>query len=288
MQANLFTSIALQNVTAIARSFLNRHHSIPVLAQTSNSQQDAIQQFLNRILEGKYDMEHFKQESKPLQREETKEEFERKKRQLMILLDQAVQSKMKIDKAFGEKLKSFGPDARQKYGLGWHPGWYEPERYKPEMDTDPFRGACAASSCPCEMFVSWPVNLRDQGHVTNTQLEDKNVQYVYNPQYINPENELCLECHHPKSDHVLETKKDRSSLKEFSPHIVDKYGIEYYGMKKHPADIPMFELTRFYELNPEHPGANPDQAKLAITEMEDTPKKKGMASMLEDDLDDEW
>lgn len=286
MPREVLSSLILQNATAITR-VLREHLHTPAVANVQNEQNDKIQQFLNRILEGKIDMEHFKEEPKQLQREQTKEEFDRNKRQLMILLDQAVVSKMKIDKAFGDKLKKFGPDAKQKYGLGWHPGWYEPERYQAEMDTDPFRGACAASSCPCEMFVSWPVNLRDEGHVTNAQLEDKNVQYVYNPKFINPDLDLCLECHHIKADHVLATKKDKSSLKEFSPHIVDKYGIEYFGMKKHPADIPIYELNRFYELNPDHPGANPDQAKMALTEIEKSTDTKGMEPE-DDDDDDDW
>lgn len=47
---------------------------------------------------------------------ETKEEFEQKKRQLLILLDQAVSMKLKISRAFPEKLKTFG-DIVWKYFL---------------------------------------------------------------------------------------------------------------------------------------------------------------------------
>ncbi|KAL0489489.1 hypothetical protein AKO1_010495 [Acrasis kona] len=292
MCSQILQSLILQN-TSSALKALYTSHSRVTNQSDYNQQNDKIQQFLNRIL-NENRIYHNKLESNNIikneQPHETKEEFEKKKRQLMILLDQAVSSKMKISKAFGDKLKTFGPDPKSKYGLGWHPGWYEPERFEPEMDCDPFRGACGASSCPCEMFVTWPSNLRDKATVTNTDLDDKNVQYVYNPQFVNPENELCLECHHPKSEHVLATKKDRSSLKEFNPDMIGKYGIDYFGMNKHPADIPLFELTRFYEANPIYAGANPDQAKMALTEIEEpTDKNKGMNAMMdeEDDMFDE-
>lgn len=42
--------------------------------------------------------------------EETKEEFEEKKRKLRILLDQAQMAKLKITRAFPERLAEFGSD----------------------------------------------------------------------------------------------------------------------------------------------------------------------------------
>jgi hypothetical protein len=66
----------------------------------------------------------------------------------MILLDQSVQTKMKISKAFAEKLKTFGDTDR--FGLNWHPGtllfyigWKDPPDYVPELDCDPYYGACS-------------------------------------------------------------------------------------------------------------------------------------------------
>lgn len=73
----------------------------------SSSIQDLLQKFDSK--EEKDDKEDeeigMNQKNEP---EETPEDFETKKRQLLILLDQAVMTKMKITKAFPEKLKTFG------------------------------------------------------------------------------------------------------------------------------------------------------------------------------------
>ncbi|KAG2393927.1 hypothetical protein C9374_003691 [Naegleria lovaniensis] len=212
------------------------------------------------------------------ERQESKEEFEEKKRKLLILLDQAVEAKMKVSKAFPEKLAMFG-DNLSRFNLNWHPGWREPERFIPDIDCDPYRGACSVSSCACQMFQSWPVG------------EQGNELYVYNPKIVNPESELCRECHHLKSDHYLATKADKTKLKEFSPENMEKYAIQVSDdiPPKHPSEIPTHFLSRFYEENPIHPGASPNVNKLKLLEeTEANDKKKRMSSMdVDDGLEDE-
>ncbi|EFC45868.1 hypothetical protein NAEGRDRAFT_79286 [Naegleria gruberi] len=209
---------------------------------------------------------------------ETKEEFEEKKRKLLILLDQAVEAKMKISKAFPEKLALFGNDL-SRYNLNWHPGWREPERFVPEIDCDPYRGACSVSSCACQLFQSWPVG------------EEGSELYVYNPKIVNPETELCRECHHLKSDHYLATKADRSKYKEFSQENVEKYELQVSEdlPPKHPSETPTHLLSHYYEENPLHPGASPNVNKLKLLEeTEENDKKKSMSSMnMDDDFDDD-
>lgn len=46
---------------------------------------------------------------------ETREQFEEKKRKLMLLLDQAQIAKMKITRAFPQRLAEFGPDVVRSY-----------------------------------------------------------------------------------------------------------------------------------------------------------------------------
>lgn len=71
------------------------------------SKSSSIQELLEKFdTKEEIEEEEFKTENQ--EPEETKEEFETKKRQLLILLDQAVMTKMKISKAFPEKLKTFG------------------------------------------------------------------------------------------------------------------------------------------------------------------------------------
>jgi len=211
-------------------------------------------------------------------KEETKEEFEDKKRKLMILLDQAVEAKMKISKAFPDKLALFGSDLN-RFNLNWHPGWREPERFRPEIDCDPYRGACSVSSCACQMFQSWPVG------------EEGNELYVYNPKIVNSETELCRECHHLKSDHYLATKADKYKFKEFLPDNLEKYSIQVSQdlPPKHPSEIPYHELSQFYEEHPTFPGANPNVNKMKLLEAEEeSDKKKSMSAMdMDDGFEDE-
>lgn len=249
-----FTNLIFSNAFHIIKSLLS-HNPQP----TTSTSTSKIENFLNKFstTDDIEDSDEEEESPQSLPQPETKQEFEEKKRALTILLDQAVQTKMKVQKAFPEKLAKFGNVDR--FQLQWHPGWREPERFVPELDCDPYRGACSQSSCPCEMFVTWPV-------------EDG--VYVYNPKLINPETELCMECYHPKIDHVLATRKDKSGLKEFSRENVEKYGVKYRPdlPKKHPSEVPLYELEKFYEKNPDYPGASPLTSKLAMM-VEEEPKK---------------
>ncbi len=223
------------------------------------------------------DIEEMEDSAHQPKAEETKQEFENKKGQLLLLLDQAQLSKMKISKAFPEKLAKFGPNL-ERFGLNWHPGWREPERFTPELDCDPYRGGCSNSSCMCEMFETWPKDFSAGAAV-----------YVYNPNTTNPETELCKNCYHSKMEHTLATKKDRNQLKEFSRENMDKYSIQTNPSvpRKHPADIPQFELKQFYDKNPEHPGATENAIKKSLLSLEgdNASKKKGLADLSGDATD---
>nr|QRZ58756.1 Gsp-co-occurring protein 6 [Malawimonas jakobiformis] len=206
---------------------------------------------------------------------ETQAEFEKKKRKLLLLLDQAVAAKMKISKVFPKKLAELGDTKR--FGLDWHPGWREPDRFVPPLDCDPYRGACAVSACACDAFQTWPT-------------EDG--LYVYNPDITFAENMLCRACRHPKTEHVLATKRPRSDLPEFAPQQVAKYSLKYRAElpPAHPVDVPQFELSRFYRLNPDYPGASATTHIATLAEVEEKPTTSladvDQGDELGDDADD--
>jgi hypothetical protein len=140
----------------------------------------------------------------------------------------------------------------ERFGLNWHEGWRDPPEFVPEMDCDPYRGACSEISCPCDLYVSWP----------------KGDSYVYDPTKINPESELCMICHHVKKYHKLESKSSKWSLKEFSNDNMDKYGIKMSDdlPPKHPTDIPENYLIRWYQMHPDYPGASESAGKSLLLE----------------------
>ncbi|KAL9655056.1 hypothetical protein ABK040_008839 [Willaertia magna] len=255
-----------------------------VLSKPVNRNDDKliIKEFLNKFEsarnnkreeENKNEEDDIVESSNEKEVQETKEEFEEKKRKLLMLLDQAVEAKMKITKAFPEKLEKLGPNF-ERYNLNWHPGWREPERFVPEIDCDPYRGACSVSSCSCQLFQSWPVGATGSG-------DDSDALYVYNPKFVNPETELCRECFHLKSDHYLATKVDKHKYKEFSNENLEKYNIQISQdlPPKHPSEIPSYELIKFYEQNPTYNGASPFANKMKLLEIEEegNKKKKGSA-----------
>ncbi|KAF0853000.1 Type II secretion system (T2SS)-associated protein Gcp6 [Andalucia godoyi] len=184
---------------------------------------------------------------------ETLQQWESTRRQLLILLDQAVLAKSRFSRAFPRKAKEFPPDAAQRYNLTWHPGWRDPEPYVPATDADPFRGACGVSSCLCDLF------------------ETPGPPYIYHPDHMdtNPDRMLCARCLHPKVEHKLATTADRRKLKEFSEEHVEKYAVPASvavsitgdeeelesTRKEHPADVPMYVLKEFYTRHPQAAGA---------------------------------
>jgi hypothetical protein len=247
-------SLILSNALKISKSLIS-HHFTPTLS----SEDEKLQKFLSKLDQLDED-EDEEDENEEMEEVETKEEFENKKRKLTILLDQAVMTKMKVEKAFPEKLKSFGPNL-ERFGLNWHEGWREPQRFIPDMDCDPFRGACSQTSCPCDIFVQWP--------------KDESL-YIYDPDKINVETELCQSCHHSKKYHTLETKANKNSLKEFSRENVEKYSFQFREdiPAKHPSEIPEYELRKFYLANPDHPGTSEKTKKMKLIEAEEEERKK--------------
>jgi hypothetical protein len=223
----------------------------------------------------------------------TQREFEEKKRQLTILLDLSVQSKMKIEKAFPEKLLQFGRTRQDwdKYGLNWHPGWREPPRFVPEVDCDPYRGACMVQACTCDAFETWPLDDIDYGATHDPELVRT---YVYNPRLTNPESDLCYVCHHLKSDHTLWTptlEQSRSKLTEFNRPNVERYSIQLQeGLPpKHPMNIPQYTLQRYYDEHPDVPGASPVSSKLKLIDVEEekTQQPKGLSTIMDSENYDE-
>lgn len=213
------------------------------------------------------------------------------KRELTILLDLSVQSKMKIEKAFPEKLAKFGSTREEwdRFGLNWHPGWREPLRYVPEVDCDPYRGACMIQACPCDCFESWPLDdTTESGAVNDPDLVRT---YVYNPKLSNPETELCFVCHHLKSDHTLWTpsmETSRSKLVEFNRGNTERYSLQLLESvpPKHPIHIPQYMLQKYYDEHPDAPGASAQSSKLRLADIEEDDRPSGMASIMGDETDD--
>jgi hypothetical protein len=279
-------SILLQNALAITKS---------LLSSSSTTQQDQrTLNFLNRITSNTVveDEEQQLEQQQQQQHSITQKEFEDLKRELTILLDLAVQSKMKIEKAFPQKLAKFGKTRQDfdKYGLNWHPGWREPQRFVPEVDCDPYRGACMISSCPCDAFETWPLDDIDYGATNDPDLIRT---YVYNPRLTNPETDLCYVCHHLKSDHQLWSPTleiARGKLTEFNRANVDRYSFQYVeGIPtKHPMNVPLYILQRFYDDHPETPGANVQSSKLRLADIEEEERPSSMSAMvMSDDLFDD-
>ena len=214
----------LSNLFKISKTLINHYSNVNY---SSTDEEENLEKFLSKFDEIKDEEEEEEEEEENVQKIETKEEFENKKRKLTILLDQAVMTKMKVEKAFPEKLKSFGPNL-ERFGLNWHAGWREPPRYIPDMDCDPYRGGCSQTSCDCDLFVQWPK-------------EDD--LYIYDPDKINVETELCQFCHHSKKYHTLETKSNKNSLKEFSNDNIEKYSIQFR------EDIPKNILLKYLNMN---------------------------------------
>lgn len=108
--------------------------------------------------------------------------------------------------------------------------------------------------------------------------------YIYDPNQINPETELCLSCHHSKKYHTLESSSNRYSLKEFNNENIERYSIKYREdtPSKHPSDIPESDLVQFYKTHPNHPGATLNIGKSLLTEINEDQPKKSLA-----DIDDE-
>eukprot|EP00697_Spironema_sp_BW2_P016466 gnl/Spiro4/7716_TR4057_c0_g1_i1.p1 gnl/Spiro4/7716_TR4057_c0_g1~~gnl/Spiro4/7716_TR4057_c0_g1_i1.p1 ORF type:complete len:438 (-),score=97.18 gnl/Spiro4/7716_TR4057_c0_g1_i1:161-1474(-) len=206
--------------------------------------------------------------------------FEDRKRKLLLLLEQAVQAKTKIQRAFPERLAEFG-DLSQ-YGLQWHPGWREPDPFVPELDCDRFRGACRVPSCACGAFATWAT---DTG------------RYVYNPRLVDPDSEQCEVCLHAKSEHTLAATRAPPTA-EFSPANMDLYGIQLPGMARpeHPSKIPLHALEDFYRKNPEYPGASPVVHLTGLSEMAGAKQVSSLADVdtalgdfgLDDEDDAEW
>eukprot|EP01080_Neovahlkampfia_damariscottae_P011314 gene11314-4126_t len=248
-------SLLLSNFFKISKSLISHYSNTNNL---SDEKENDLEKFLSKFDDVKDEEEDSDEESSEKEKIETKEEFENKKRKLTILLDQAVMTKMKVEKAFPEKLKTFGDVER--FGLNWHPGWREPPRFIPDMDCDPYRGACSQTSCACDIYVQWPK-------------EDD--LYIYDPDKINIESELCQFCHHSKKYHTLETKANKFSLKEFSNDNLEKYSFQFREdiPKKHPSEIPEYELRKYYLMNPEYPGTSEKTKKMKMIEAEEKQRK---------------
>lgn len=183
------------------------------------------------------------------------EEYDKVRRRLLILLDQAVLAKTKISRAFPKRMREFPSDAADRFGLKWHPGWKDPERYIPLTDCDPYRGACGVSSCLCDLF------------------ELEGPPYVYHPDAASADQIYCARCKHPKSEHTLATNADRRKLKEFAAEQLETYAVpvvleaksgdaeeddaaELANVRKeHPVDVPTYVLREYYVRHPEAPGA---------------------------------
>lgn len=181
--------------------------------------------------------------------------------------------------------------------MNWHSGWRDPEEYIPPLDCDPFIGACSEVSCMCDGFVTW---------------EHEGGIYVYNPRLVNPETELCSNCHHSKKSHHLRSKTlqfpedRRRMLKEYSSEILEKYGIpegtmqqdegSTLGNRRHPSEVPQYELQRFYDQHPDFPGASERLKGFSLSETisddqqvgsgASNKKKSSVMGMMMDDVDD--
>lgn len=83
-------------------------------------------------------------------------------------------------------------------------------------------------------------------------------------------------------DHTIKPGKDRDKIAEFSRDNVEKYSIQHKpGIpRRHPVDIPWYELKKFYEQNPTYPGASEEAVKISLVDIEESKKPKSLAEVM--------